>query len=158
MEKMVYCLLFFPIVVTPRWFAWSPYSNWGCSYKVSSKDGDGCSWLLQTKCRTSRKFKVWRRRLVKKKVQKMLEWFYQESDRGEQNIVECKNVYELVEKLQYRLEDLENEHMQILRKYEGLERKLDEYRANLSDWVLITTGILLTGCLFYYIICKDLQH
>lgn len=70
---------------------------------------------------------------MKKKVQKMLEWFYEDSDRGEENITEFKNIYDLVERLQYRLEDLENEHMQILRKYEGLERKLDEYRANLSD-------------------------
>ena len=29
---------------------------------------------------------------MKKKVQKMLEWFYDESDRGEQNIAECKNI------------------------------------------------------------------
>ena len=63
---------------------------------------------------------------MKKKVQKMLEWFYQESDRGEQNISECKNLYELVERLQYRLEDLENEHMQLIRKYESLEKKLSE--------------------------------
>jgi len=60
---------------------------------------------------------------VKKKVQKMLEWFYQETDRGEQNIVECKNVYDLVERLQYRLEDLENEHMQLLRRLDSLEKK-----------------------------------
>ncbi len=63
---------------------------------------------------------------MKKKVQKMLEWFYQESDRGEQNISECRNLYELVERLQYRLEDLENEHMQLIRKYESLEKKLSE--------------------------------
>lgn len=63
---------------------------------------------------------------MKKKVQKMLEWFYQESDRGEQNISECKNLYELVERLQYRLEDMENEHMQLIRKYESLEKKLSE--------------------------------
>jgi hypothetical protein len=63
---------------------------------------------------------------VKKKVQKMLEWFYQDSDRGEQNISECKNLYELVERIQYRLEDLENEHMQLIRKYESLEKKLSE--------------------------------
>ena len=60
---------------------------------------------------------------MKKKVQKMLEWFYQDSDRGEQNISECKNLYELVERLQYRLEDMENEHMQLIRKYESLEKK-----------------------------------
>ncbi len=55
----------------------------------------------------------------------MLEWFYQESDRGEQNISECKNLYELVERLQYRLEDMENEHMQLSRKYDALEQKLN---------------------------------
>ena len=60
---------------------------------------------------------------MKKKVQKMLEWFYQDSDRGEQNIVECKNVYDLVERLQYRLEDLENEHMQLLRRLDSLENQ-----------------------------------
>ena len=63
---------------------------------------------------------------MKKKVQKMLEWFYQDSDRGEQNISECKNLYELVERIQYRLEDMENEHMQLIRKYESLEKKLSE--------------------------------
>ena len=59
---------------------------------------------------------------MKKKVQKMLEWFYQETDRGEQNISECQNIYELVEKLQYRLEDMENEHMQLLRRIDALEK------------------------------------
>ena len=60
---------------------------------------------------------------MKKKVQKMLEWFYQESDRGEQNISECKNLYDLVERLQYRLEDLESEHMQLIRRLQELENK-----------------------------------
>ena len=46
----------------------------------------------------------------------MLEWFYYESDRGEQNIAECKTLYDLVERLQYRLEDMENEHMQLTRE------------------------------------------
>ena len=59
---------------------------------------------------------------MKKKVQKMLEWFYQESDRGEQNISECKNLYDLVERLQYRLEDLESEHMQLIRRLQELEK------------------------------------
>ena len=62
---------------------------------------------------------------MKKKVQKMLEWFYQETDRGEKNISECKNLYDLVERLQYRLEDMENEHMQLSRKYDALEQKLN---------------------------------
>ena len=62
---------------------------------------------------------------MKKKVQKMLEWFYQDSDRGEQNISECKNLYELVERLQYRLEDMESEHMQLTREISRLNDRLD---------------------------------
>ena len=57
----------------------------------------------------------------------MLEWFYQESDRGEQNISECKNMYDLVERLQYRLEDMENEHMQMISKIVKLEAKIDNH-------------------------------
>ena len=53
---------------------------------------------------------------MKKKLQKMMKWFYDESDRGEQNIAECKSMYDLVEKLQYRVEDLENEHMMLLKE------------------------------------------
>jgi len=68
---------------------------------------------------------------MKKKVQKMLEWFYQETDRGEENISECKNLYDLVERLQYRLEDMENEHMQLSRKYDALEQKLNRIIDNL---------------------------
>ena len=63
---------------------------------------------------------------MKKKVKKMLDWFYQESDRGEQNISECQNIYELVEKLQWRIEDLENEHMIILREISILQSKLND--------------------------------
>ena len=64
---------------------------------------------------------------MKKKVQKMLKWFYQDSDRGQQNISECKSLYELVERLQWRLEDLENEHMQLLQRVNSLE-KTTEYK------------------------------
>jgi len=58
---------------------------------------------------------------MKKKVKKMLDWFYQDTDRGEQNISECQNIYDLVEKLQYRVEDLENEHMLLLREINQLK-------------------------------------
>ena len=61
---------------------------------------------------------------MKKKVKKMLDWFYQETDRGEQNISECQNIYELVEKLQYRVEDLENEHMLLLREIGQLNSRV----------------------------------
>jgi hypothetical protein len=66
---------------------------------------------------------------VKKKVQKMLEWFYQDSDRGEQNISEYKNLYDLVERLQYRLEDMENEHMQLTREISKLQGRLDTLKS-----------------------------
>ena len=70
---------------------------------------------------------------MKKKVQKMLEWFYDESDRGQQNIVECKNLYDLVERLQYRLEDMENEHMQLTREISRLNGRLDMLAENLPN-------------------------
>ena len=70
---------------------------------------------------------------MKKKVQKMLEWFYDESDRGEQNIAECRSLYDLVEKLQYRLEDMENEHMQLLCEMAKIKSKLDMLETDLSN-------------------------
>jgi predicted nucleic acid-binding Zn-ribbon protein len=70
---------------------------------------------------------------MKKKVQKMLEWFYQESDRGEQNISECQTIYDLVERLQYRLEDMENEHMQLTREISRLNGRLDMLAENLPN-------------------------
>jgi hypothetical protein len=70
---------------------------------------------------------------VKKKVQKMLEWFYDDSDRGEQNISECKTIYDLVERLQYRLEDMENEHMQLTREISRLNGRLDMLAENLPN-------------------------
>tara|TARA_Y100000991_G_scaffold66657_1_gene49782 strand:+ start:428 stop:622 length:195 start_codon:yes stop_codon:yes gene_type:complete len=63
---------------------------------------------------------------MKKKVRKMLKWFYDDSDRGDQNIAEVKDIYTLVEKLQYRLEDLENEHMLLLKELSKIQNKSDE--------------------------------
>ena len=70
---------------------------------------------------------------MKKKVKKMMEWFYNESDRGEQNIAECKSLYDLVEKLQYRLEDMESEHMQLLCKTEKIKSRLDMLETDLVN-------------------------
>ena len=67
---------------------------------------------------------------MKKKVQKMLEWFYDDSDRGEQNISECKNLYELVERIQYRLESLENEHMLLLAEINKLKSETSDTKSN----------------------------
>ena len=52
---------------------------------------------------------------MKKRTKKFLDWFF-ETDRGEENVANCANLYELVERLQYRLEDMENEHMQLTRE------------------------------------------
>ena len=70
---------------------------------------------------------------MKKKVKKMLDWFYQETDRGEQNISECKSLYDLVERLQYRLEDMENEHMQLTREIARLQGRLDTLESRLPN-------------------------
>ena len=56
----------------------------------------------------------------------MLKWFYDDSDRGDQNIAETKDIYTLVEKLQYRMEDLENEHMLLLKELAKIQNKSDE--------------------------------
>ena len=67
---------------------------------------------------------------MKKKVIKMLEWFYDDSDRGEKNISECKSVYELVEKLQWRIESLENEHMLLLAEINKLKSEISDTESN----------------------------
>lgn len=65
----------------------------------------------------------------------MLEWFYDESDRGEEHIVKCKNLYDTVENLQYRLdrlESIENDHMQLLSEMGKLQGRLDMIENNLD--------------------------
>ena len=73
---------------------------------------------------------------MKKKAKKLLHWFFDDTDRGEENISTCQNLYELVEKLQYRLEGLENEHMQLMGQHAKLESQIEllkqdsEYRVS----------------------------
>ena len=62
---------------------------------------------------------------MKKRTKKFLDWFF-ETDRGEENVANCANLYELVEKLQYRLEDLENEHMLLIRQIGNLDSRLTD--------------------------------
>ena len=69
---------------------------------------------------------------MKKRTKKFLDWFF-ETDRGEENVVNCSNLYELVEKLQYRLEDMENEHMQLTVKIAKLQARLDMMESNLPN-------------------------
>ena len=61
---------------------------------------------------------------MKKRTKKFLDWFF-ETDRGEENVANCANLYELVERLQYRLEDLENEHMLLIREFGKLDSKVN---------------------------------
>jgi len=61
---------------------------------------------------------------MKKRTKKFLDWFF-ETDRGEENVANCANLYELVEKLQYRLEGLENEHMLLIREFGKLDSKVN---------------------------------
>ena len=61
---------------------------------------------------------------MKKRTKRFLDWFF-ETDRGEENVANCANLYELVEKLQYRLEDLENEHMLLIREFGKLDSKVN---------------------------------
>ena len=69
---------------------------------------------------------------MKKRTKKLLDWFF-ETDLGEENDANCVNLYELVEKLQYRLESMENEHMQLLREVGKLQGKLDILESELSN-------------------------
>ena len=61
---------------------------------------------------------------MKKRTKKFLDWFF-ETDRGEENVANCSNLYELVERLQYRIEDLENEHMLLIRQLGKLDSKVN---------------------------------
>ena len=73
---------------------------------------------------------------MKKKAKELLHWFFDNTDRGEENISTCQNLYELVEKLQFRLEGLENEHMQMMSRYAKIESQIEllkqdgEYRVS----------------------------
>ena len=69
---------------------------------------------------------------MKKRTKRFLDWFF-ETDRGEKNIANCANLYELVEKLQFRLEDMENEHMQVLCKVAKLQARLDMLESDFSN-------------------------
>ena len=66
---------------------------------------------------------------MKKKTKRFLDWFF-ETDRGEENVANCANLYELVERLQYRIEDLENEHMMLIRKIGELDTKVGSIMNN----------------------------
>jgi len=69
---------------------------------------------------------------MKKRTKKLLDWFF-ETDLGEENVANCVNLYELVEKLQYRLENMENEHMHLVCEIGKMQSKLDMLESELSN-------------------------
>ena len=50
-----------------------------------------------------------------KEFKKFLKWFFTNTDNTQENMREFGNLYALVERLQYRVEDLENEHMLMMK-------------------------------------------
>ena len=66
---------------------------------------------------------------MKKKVKnfkRLLKWFFTNTDNSVKNMEEYGSLYALVERLQYRLEDLENEHMLLLRDHQKMMSAIEE--------------------------------
>ena len=61
-----------------------------------------------------------------KEFKKFLKWFFSNTDNTEENMREYGTLYALVEQLQYRLEDLENEHMLLLRDHQKMMNAIEE--------------------------------
>jgi len=70
---------------------------------------------------------------MKKKAKKLLTWFYENTDRGEDNVANCSNLYELVERMQYRMEGLENEHLMLLKEMNRIKRSLREANIEIKE-------------------------
>ena len=56
---------------------------------------------------------------MKKKIQK-----------SEQKIADCDNIYDMIEILQSRIEEIENEHTQLIRKMGELNSRVDDFSTN----------------------------
>ena len=61
-----------------------------------------------------------------KEFKKFLKWFFSNTDNTEENMREYGTLYALVERLQYRVEDLENEHMLIMKDMRKVMDALEE--------------------------------
>jgi len=69
----------------------------------------------------------------KKKKKNFFKWFFSSTDKGSTNVEEYSNLYDLVERLQYRVEGLENEHMLLIRDYNDLIREVASMRSGELD-------------------------
>lgn len=61
-----------------------------------------------------------------KEFKKFIKWFFSNTDNTEENMREFGNLYALVERLQYRVEDLENEHMLMMKDMRKIMDALEE--------------------------------
>lgn len=50
--------------------------------------------------------------------------------KSEQKIADCDNIYDMIEILQSRIEVIENEHMQLIRKMGELNSRVDDFSTN----------------------------
>ena len=61
-----------------------------------------------------------------KEFKKFLKWFFTNTDNTEENMREYGIIDALVERLQYRVEDLENEHMLMMKDMRKVMDALEE--------------------------------
>jgi len=50
--------------------------------------------------------------------------------KSEQKIADCDNIYDMIEILQSRIEEIETEHMQLIRKMGELNSRVDDFFTN----------------------------
>jgi cell division protein FtsB len=53
--------------------------------------------------------------------------------KSEQKIADCDNIYDMIEILQSRIEEIETEHMQLIREIARLQGGLDTLESRLPD-------------------------
>ncbi len=50
--------------------------------------------------------------------------------KSEQKIADCENIYDMIEILQSRIDEIENEHIQLIRKMGEINSRVDEFSTN----------------------------
>jgi len=50
--------------------------------------------------------------------------------KSEQKTADCDNLYDMIEILQSRIEEIESEHMQLIRKMGELNSRVDDFSTN----------------------------
>jgi hypothetical protein len=50
--------------------------------------------------------------------------------KSEQKIADCDNIYDMIEILQSRIDEIETEHMQLIRKMGELNSRVDDFSTN----------------------------